>query len=565
MTILETYETWLAYAADDPDLQTELKTLPGDENSPELRDRFYRNLEFGTGGLRGVLGAGSNRMNIYTVRAATQGLAEYMHAAHLEKKAAIAYDSRIKSGLFAKEAARVLAANGITAFLYPRLMPTPALSFAVRNIKCGAGICITASHNPAGYNGYKVYDADGCQITPQAAEEIQALIPAGIFRSVKLVDFETAVGEGNIQYIGEHVIEAYLDVVKKQRINQNIPSVKVVYTPLNGAGLECVTRVLRETKLADVTVVPGQDVPDGSFPTCPYPNPEEEAALEKGLALCRGMRPDLLLATDPDCDRVGIAARENGGYRRLSGNEAGILLFHYICEQRAANRTMPGKPVAVKTIVTTDMAAKVAKQYGVELWEVPTGFKYIGDCIRALEQNGKAGSYIFGFEESCGYLSGAYVRDKDAVGASLLICEMAGYYKQRGLSLPMALEKLYEEYGFYKDKLCSLTFTGEGGSLKMQDFMQALRASPPASFGGFDVLETKDYLKNAYFENADYRIPVRPDVLEFRLAKDCKIIIRPSGTEPKMKIYLSAYADSHREAERNLEKLSQLPILRPCL
>ena len=406
-------DRWLERAGEDPDLIAELREARQDEQA--VSDRFYRHLAFGTGGLRGVIGAGTNRMNIYTVRRATQALADYLNAADLPKSAAIAHDSRVKGELFAREAARVLAANGITAYVYPRLEPTPALSWAVRYLGCGAGICVTASHNPAQYNGYKVYGEDGCQITPEAAEKVLAVMDrTDCFDGVKLADYDQAVAEGKIRMIGDECLDAFVDAVLSLRPGNDVSKLKLVYTPLNGSGLECVRKLLGKMGVTALTVVPSQEAPDGRFPTCPYPNPEIREAMEEGLRLCDEVHPDLLIGTDPDCDRMGAAVPDGkGGYRLITGNEMGVLLLDYLCRTRMARGTMPENPVAVTTIVSTDMAVPVAEAYGVELRRMLTGFKYIGEQIGLLESQGHAERYIFGFEESYGYLSGAHVRDKD--------------------------------------------------------------------------------------------------------------------------------------------------------
>ena len=425
MQYQQTLDLWLARAGEDPDLTAELEAVKTDADA--VTDRFYRDLEFGTGGLRGVIGAGTNRMNIYTIRRATQGLADYINAEGLPKKVAIGHDSRIKGELFSREAARVLAANGITAYLYPRLEPTPALSWAVRYLGCGAGICVTASHNPAKYNGYKVYGADGCQITLEAAAKVLAAIGQhDYFDSPKLVDYDEAVAAGTIQAIPDQCLSDFVDAVLALRPGNDVSKLKLVYTPLNGSGLEPVRMLLDRMGVTQVTVVPEQEKPDGNFPTCPYPNPEIREAMETGLRLCDTVHPDLMIGTDPDCDRMGAAVPDGrGGYRLITGNEMGVLLFDYICRTRLANGTMPKDPVAVTTIVSTDMATPIAKKYGVELRRTLTGFKFIGEQIGKLEAEGHVERYIFGFEESYGYLSGGHVRDKDAVNAVMLACEAA--------------------------------------------------------------------------------------------------------------------------------------------
>ena len=538
------YRAWRSRPDLDPALAAELASIEGQEAA--ITDRFYRDLAFGTGGLRGVLGAGTNRMNIYTVRKATQGLADYLNATDLPKRVAIAHDSRHNGDLFARETARVLAANGITACLYPRLEPTPALSWAVRYLGCGAGVCVTASHNPAKYNGYKVYGSDGCQITLEAAEKILAAIEAvDIFEGVKLADYDKAMQDGLIQLIGEDCLDAFVDAVYAQRVGdgEGIDRLNLVYTPLNGSGLECVRKLLGKLGVTHVTVVPEQEKPDGDFPTCPYPNPEIREAMQKGLELCDKVHPDLLLGTDPDCDRCGTAVPDGkGGYRLITGNEMGIILLDYICRTRLARGTMPKDPVAVTTIVSTDMATPVAKKYGVELRRTLTGFKFIGEQIGNLEAEGHAERFIFGFEESYGYLSGGHVRDKDAVNATLLVCEAAAWYAAQGKTLLDAIEGLYKEYGYYRNALSSFTFEGESGMHTMQALMAGLRKDPPKEIAGYAVETALDY-------DAEGTGLPKADVLEYRLAGGHKFMVRPSGTEPKIKVYMSAVADSEAAAD----------------
>ena len=549
-----TYENqlalWLDRAGEDPDLTAELREVQHDEKA--VSDRFYRHLAFGTGGLRGVLGAGTNRMNLYTVRRATQGLADYLNATDLPKSVAIAHDSRIKGDLFAREAARVLAANGITAHLYPRLEPTPALSWAVRYLRCGAGICVTASHNPAQYNGYKVYGADGCQITPEAAEKVLAAMEkTDCFDGVKLADYDAAAAEGKIQIIPDECLDAFVDAVLALRPGNDVSKLKLVYTPLNGSGLECVKKLLAKMGVTELTVVPSQEAPDGHFPTCPYPNPEIREAMEEGLRLCDEMKPDLLIGTDPDCDRMGAAVPDGqGGYRLITGNEMGVLLLDYLCRTRVARGTMPKDPVAVTTIVSTDMATPVAQSYGVELRRTLTGFKYIGEQIGLLEEEGHAERYLFGFEESYGYLSGAHVRDKDAVNAVMLACECAAWYAGQGMTLLDAMNALYEKFGFYRNGLLSRAFEGQDGMAAMDALMKSLRAAPPVEIGGWKVSGTTDYLSG----NTGL---IPSDVLEFRLEDAGKVIVRPSGTEPKLKIYLSVRGSGEEDAAARLERLSR--------
>ncbi len=549
-----TYENqlalWLDRAGEDPDLTAELQSIRNDEKA--VSDRFYRHLAFGTGGLRGVLGAGTNRMNLYTVRRATQGLADYLNATDLPKSVAIAHDSRVKGDLFAREAARVLAANGITAHLYPRLEPTPALSWAVRYLHCGAGICVTASHNPAQYNGYKVYGADGCQITPEAAEKVLAAMEkTDCFDGVKLADYDAAAAEGKIQIIPDECLDAFVDAVLALRPGNDVSRLKLVYTPLNGSGLECVKKLLAKMGVTELTVVPSQEAPDGRFPTCPYPNPEIREAMEEGLRLCGEVKPDLLIGTDPDCDRMGAAVPDGrGGYRLITGNEMGVLLLDCLCRTRIARSTMPQDPVAVTTIVSTDMAAPVAQSYGVELRRTLTGFKYIGEQIGLLEEEGHPERYLFGFEESYGYLSGAHVRDKDAVNAVMLACECAAWYAGQGMTLLDAMNALYEKFGFYRNGLLSRAFEGQDGMAAMDALMKSLRAAPPAEIGGWKVSGTTDYLN-------DGTGLIPSDVLEFRLEDAGKVIVRPSGTEPKLKLYLSVRGSGEEDAAARLERLSK--------
>ena len=533
---------WLERAGEDPDLIAELHQVKDDPKA--VADRFYRDLEFGTGGLRGVIGAGTNRMNLYTVRRATQGLADHLNSTDLPKAVAIARDSRIKGELFAKEAARVLAANGITAYLYPRLEPTPALSWAVRYLNCGAGICVTASHNPARYNGYKVYGADGCQITPEAAGKVLSAIErTDCFDGVKLADFDQAVAEGAIRWISDGCLDAFLDAVLELRPGNDVSKLKLVYTPLNGSGLECVKKLLAKMGVTELTVVPEQERPDGSFPTCPYPNPEIREAMETGLALCDTVKPDLMIGTDPDCDRMGAAVPDGkGGYRLITGNEMGVLLFDYLCRTRTERGTMLEHPVAVTTIVSTDMATPVAERYGVELRRTLTGFKYIGEQIGLLEAEGHKDRYIFGFEESYGYLSGAHVQDKDGVNAVMLACECAAWYAGQGKSLLDAINALYERDGWYKNTLLTQTFEGQAGMEAMAKLMDGLRAKSPEKIGGSAVTDTVQYDGGG--------------VLEFHTANGGKVIVRPSGTEPKIKLYLSIRAASEQAANQALEELT---------
>lgn len=562
MTEMELYQSWRKNAVDDPDLQSELSAIENDAEA--IQDRFYRDLAFGTGGLRGVIGAGTNRMNIYTVRKATQGLANYVKEAFSEPSVAISYDSRIKSTDFAKAAAEVLAANGVKVHIYTELKPTPMLSFAVRALHCSAGIMVTASHNPAKYNGYKAYGSDGCQMTIDAADAVLAKINAlDIFNDVKHMPFDEALAAGMISYIGDDVIEDYFRNVLAQGINTDLcakSGLKIVYTPLNGTGNKPVRTILNRIGIQEVTVVKEQENPDGNFTTCPYPNPEIREALQLGLQYCDQVKPDLLLATDPDADRVGIAVPDGkGGYALFSGNEVGALLLEYICEQRIQKGTMPKHPVAVKTIVTTDIVEAICKAYGVELIEVLTGFKFIGEQIGFLEEKGEEDRYIFGFEESYGYLAGSYVRDKDAVVASMLICEMAAYYRTKGISMMQARENLYQKYGVYVHAQHSFTFEGESGMIRMQNIMEHLRTNRPEQIDNLKVIQFADYEKQVSIDlttgtETAITLP-KSNVLSFTLEQGAKVIIRPSGTEPKIKAYYTTTAATEAEATAKKDEL----------
>lgn len=554
MTEMELYNLWCENAKEDADLQTELADIKDDNDA--INDRFYRDLEFGTGGLRGVIGAGTNRMNIYTVRRATQGFADYLNQEYQNPSVAISFDSRIKSDVFSKAAAEVLAANGIKVHIYKELMPTPCLSFAVRALKCQGGIMVTASHNPAKYNGYKVYGEDGCQITLRGAEIILEKINSlDMFNGVKSASFDEELAKGNISYIGDEVIEDFYKNVLAEGINTDLcasSGLKVVYTPLNGTGNKPVREILKRLGITDVTIVKEQENPDGNFTTCPYPNPEIREALEVGLKYCNEVKPDLLLATDPDCDRVGIAVPDGDGYALFSGNEVGAMLLEYICQQRIVKGTMPKNPIAVKTIVTTDIVNLIGKEYGVEIIDVLTGFKFIGEQIGLLEAKGEENRYIFGFEESYGYLSGGYVRDKDAVNASMLICEMAAYYRTQGISLIQARENMYKKYGVFLQTLHSFTFEGESGMKKMAEIMTSLRNDPPAEIGGLKVVKIDDYQtsisKDLVSGTAIELTLPKSNVLAFFLEGSSKAIVRPSGTEPKIKTYFTAKKPTHDEA-----------------
>lgn len=538
------YQRWLERAT-DAELLEGLKRM----EESAIEDAFYRDLAFGTGGLRGVIGAGSNRMNVYTVAKASQGLADYLAKRFSAPSAVIGYDSRLKSDVFARVTAGVLAANGVQVHFWPQLTPVPTVSFATRYLRASAGVMITASHNPAKYNGYKVYGADGCQVTVEAAAEILSEIEKlDLFDGVKRADFDACLHDGRIRLISDEVLAAFLEAVKAQSAlfgEQACKDIAIVYSPLNGAGYVPVTRALKELGYARVTVVEEQRLPDGHFPTCPYPNPEIREAMALGITYAGRLGADLLMATDPDCDRVGVAVRDHsGGYVLLSGNETGLLLLDYLCAQRMKHGAMPADPVLIKTIVTTDMAERIAAHYGVRTVNVLTGFKFIGEQIGRLEAQGRLNSYVFGFEESYGYLSGPYVRDKDGVGAACLICEMFSYYAARGVSLLDRLEQLYADYGYCLNTLHSYTYDGSAGFARMQAVMQGLRGGV-ASFGSRRVLRVLDYAGGLD------GLP-KSDVLKFILEGGCTLVVRPSGTEPKLKLYLSVSAQS-REAAQEAE------------
>ena len=563
MDIKQTYNEWLENAVEDKDLKAELESIKNNED--EIYDRFYTALKFGTAGLRGIIGAGTNRMNIYVVRQATQGLANYVLKKYGNGSVAISHDSRIKADLFMNEAAaEVLAANGVKVHIYTELKPTPMLSFAVRALHCSAGIMVTASHNPAKYNGYKAYGSDGCQMTIDAADAVLAKINAlDIFNDVKHMPFDEALAAGMISYIGDDVIEDYFRNVLAQGINTDLcakSGLKIVYTPLNGTGNKPVRTILNRIGIQEVTVVKEQENPDGNFTTCPYPNPEIREALQLGLQYCDQVKPDLLLATDPDADRVGIAVPDGkGGYALFSGNEVGAMLLEYICEQRIQKGTMPKHPVAVKTIVTTDIVEAICKAYGVELIEVLTGFKFIGEQIGFLEAKGEEDRYIFGFEESYGYLAGSYVRDKDAVVASMLICEMAAYYRTKGISMMQARENLYQKYGVYVHAQHSFTFEGESGMIRMQNIMEHLRTHRPEQIDNLKVIQFADYEKQVSIDlttgtETAITLP-QSNVLSFTLEQGAKVIIRPSGTEPKIKAYYTTTAATEAEAAAKKDEL----------
>ena len=538
---------------EDPALTEELKGIEGKDD--EIKDRFAVALKFGTAGLRGVLGAGSNRMNIYVVRQATQGLANWVKTQGGKQLVAISYDSRINSDVFAMTAASVLAANGIKVRIYDALMPVPALSFATRYYEANAGIMVTASHNPAKYNGYKAYGPDGCQMTDEAADIVYTEIQkTDILTGAKVMDFEEGIKAGLIEYVGDDCKEALYQAIEARSVRPGIcaaSGLKLVYSPLNGSGLVPVTRVLKDIGITDVTIVPEQQYPDGHFPTCPYPNPEIFEALRLGLELAKKTEADLMLATDPDADRVGIAMKcPDGSYELVSGNEMGVLLLDYICAGRIEKGTMPKNPVAVKSIVSTPLADAVAKNYGVELRSVLTGFKWIGDQIAQLEAAGEVDRFIFGFEESYGYLAGPYVRDKDAIIGSMLICEMAAYYRSIGSSIKQRLEEIYEKYGRYLNKVDSFEFPGLSGMDKMAGIMDGLRQNPPAKLGDYAVVKVTDYKKPE-----ETGLPAA-NVLVYKLEGGAEVIVRPSGTEPKIKTYFTTLGKDLAEAQAQKDALA---------
>lgn len=556
------YRLWCEKAIKDADIIKELDRIK--DNEEAISDAFYKDLEFGTGGLRGIIGAGTNRMNVYTVGKASQGLAEYVNSVNKKGKIAIAYDSRIKSELFARTAASVFAANGIKVYIYKELMPTPMLSYAVRKLGCNAGVVITASHNPAKYNGYKAYGPDGCQLGLDAAEYVLSIMnKVDIFDDVKSVDFETAVNDNKIEFIKENVIEDYLNCVLACRVepNADVKSLKVIYSPLHGTGNKPVRKILEKIGVEKVTVVPEQELPDGNFPTAPYPNPEIKQAFECALKLAESVKPDLLLATDPDCDRVGIAIDTGKEYKLLSGNDVGALLLDFVLSRRKENGTLPNNPIAVKTIVTTELCKKIADNYKCEIIDVLTGFKFIGEQITKLEEKGEENRFVFGMEESYGYLGGSYVRDKDAVIASMLICEMAAFYKEKGLLLTDVLEGLYKKYGYYFCSQKSFTCEGESGMKQIDGIMEALRNNIPKSIADEKVVRADDYEKSLSFnlengEKSKIELPIS-NVLCYILADGSSLIVRPSGTEPKIKIYLSAVGKTENDAEYKRKALEK--------
>ncbi len=533
------YKRWLVKAI-DTDIKAELEKM----DDAAIEDAFYRDLAFGTGGLRGTIGAGTNRMNVYVVAKASQGLSNYLLSTTTTPSVVIGYDSRIKSDVFAKVAASVFAANGIKVHIWSDLLPVPTVSYAVRALQASAGVMITASHNPSKYNGYKVYGNDGCQITTEAAAELLSFINAlDIFTDVKSMGFDEAVESGKVSYISEEVLANFLTEIKSQSVLYGDTinhDVAIVYSPLNGTGLVPVTRALTEAGFTNITVVEEQRDPDGNFPTCPYPNPEIREAMQLGLEYCEKTGADLMLATDPDCDRCGIAVKDGDDYKLLSGNEVGLLLLDYICSQRIKHHKMPEHPVFVKTIVTMDLAERIAEHYGVETVNVLTGFKFIGEVIGRLEKEGRANDYICGFEESYGYLTGTYVRDKDGVNAAFMICEMFAFYKTQGISLLDKLNELYKTYGYCLNTLHSYEFPGSSGMTRMTEIMKEFHRGLE-EIGGKKVVRTEDYSLGLN------GLP-KSDVLKF-YTENGSVVIRPSGTEPKLKAYISVTAENKDKAE----------------
>ena len=555
------YNEWHQNATGDPDLIAELESIKG--NDDEILDRFYRSLEFGTAGLRGVIGAGTNRMNIYTVGRATQGLSDFLNKNYDNPSIAIGYDSRIKSEYFSKEAASILAANGIKVYIFEELEPTPCLSFAIRHFHTSSGIILTASHNPAKYNGYKCYNPQGYQMTDaEAAETYDFIQKVDYFTGIKRVDFDQAVADGIIQYVGQEVIDLFLDRVQTQCVNPEIvknADLKVIYTPLNGTGNKPVRQILSRIGIEQVYVVPQQENPDGNFPTCPFPNPEIKQVFEIGLEMNKTIGADILLATDPDCDRVGIAVPDKSGEPVLmTGNEVGAMLLNYLLSQRQEKGTLPESAIAVKSFVSTDLAEAIAKKYNCKFKNLLTGFKYIGELITDLESQGRADDFVMGFEESYGYLAGTHARDKDAVVASMLICEMAAYYKTKNMNLVDVMNSLYDDFGYYANVVESYTFEGAAGMEKMAGIMDKLRTNPPQKIAGMSVVAVADY-KESTTTYTDGRVePIdlpKSNVIDFQLADGNKVIVRPSGTEPKIKAYITAIGSDRDSANALAQQL----------
>ena len=545
----ELLERWLENVQ-EPDLREELEAMRNDEKATV--EAFHSDLQFGTAGLRGIIGAGTNRMNVHTVGLATQGFANYLNANYENPSVAIGRDSRNLGDEFVRRTAAVFAANGVKAYVYPRIEPTPAVSFAARDLKCSGAVNMTASHNPAEYNGYKAYGPDGCQIVTEAATAISAAIAEiDIFDDVKVVDFDEALADGRIEWIGEDTLDRFIDAVEASSVareSDKETQLKLVYTPLNGTGLECVKRILDRVGITDVSVVEEQSMPDGDFPTCPYPNPETREAMQRAIDLAERVKPDLLLATDPDADRVGIGVKDGDDYLLLTGNEVGVLLLDYAARMTAERGADLARKVAVTTIVSSVMVDAVAADLGFEVRRVLTGFKYIGETIAELEAAGEEDRFLFGFEESYGYLNGTYVRDKDAVDATMLICQMAQHYKARGMNLADAMRELYDRYGYYQNKTLSFSYPGVEGGERMKALMDGLRSNPPAEVAGLKVEQVVDYAPGVG------KLPPA-NVIEFDLEGDNKLIVRPSGTEPKVKAYLFAQRPTGAEAAELLAQL----------
>ncbi|MBQ9850549.1 MAG: phospho-sugar mutase [Clostridia bacterium] len=557
------YDLWLEKTKDNPEIQNELLSVNGNEE--EILDRFYKNLEFGTAGLRGVLGAGTNRMNTYTVCQATQGLADYLNSKGEGASVAIGYDSRINSDVFSRQCAEVLAANGIKAYIFPRLMPTPMLSYAVMRLKCQSGIVITASHNPSKYNGYKCYDPSGYQMTDEAAHETYSFIQrVDMFEDVRRMPFDEAVEKGLVEYISDEIVEEFYALVMQRPINPELcrsSDIKIIYTPLNGTGNIPVRTVLGRAGFENVSVVREQENPDGLFPTCPYPNPEIKQVFECGLEMTKDEKADLLLATDPDCDRVGIAVLDGDEYVLLSGNDVGVLLTDYMLSARKEKGTLPENPLMTKSFVSTKLVDKVAAKYGCKVVDVLTGFKYVGEFIANLEKTGDEHRFIMGFEESYGYLIGTHARDKDGVAASLMVCEMAAYYKEKGMSLADALDGIYKEFGYYNNTLYNFAFEGASGMVKMKEIMSETRENPPKELAGLKVLRVHDFesgtiTDTANGEKEDLNFP-KSNILAYDLPDGNFAIVRPSGTEPKIKVYITGIGKTKDEAEATAENIGE--------
>ena len=556
------YDIWLSSATADEDLIPELESVKGDHEA--ILDRFYKNLEFGTAGLRGVIGAGTNRMNVYTVNQATQGLADYLNESFEEPSVAIAYDSRIKSKEFAESAAGVLAANGIKVYIYPELVPTPMLSFAVRRLGCSSGIIITASHNPSKYNGFKCYDPNGYQMTDEAAAKTYEYIQkTDMFSGVKTMNFDDALAEDMVDFIEDWLYDEFYENVLSALVNKDKikkANLKLIYTPLNGAGNKPVRKVLKMAGIKDVTVVKEQEKPNGNFPTCPYPNPEIRQAFECAIETAKGTDADLLLATDPDCDRVGIAVKDGEDYVLMTGNEVGAMLCEYLLSTLKEQGKLPENPVVVKSIVTTPLIETICASYGAEVADLLTGFKYIGELITNLEKDGREDNFVVGMEESYGYLRGTHARDKDAVVASLMIAEMAAVYKLKGISLKQFMDSIYEKYGMYLNTVLNFAFEGASGMQKMAEIMNSLRENAPESFAGKKVVKIADYKTStvtdvATGEESTINLP-KSNVLSYSLEDNSKVIVRPSGTEPKIKIYITACGSTRKESEEKTELIS---------